>query len=234
MISLENAVVARLESYGEKFEILVDPHLAARVRQGEALNIEDVVAALDVFGNSSRGTRASEESLIKVFHTTDFATVAKKIIEKGEIHLTADQRKQMTEEKRRQVITFIARNAVNPQTGHPHPPQRIELAMEEARVNIDPFKHVDEQVKETVKALRPILPIRFEELRLAIRIPPDFAARAYGDIASASTMEKDEWQKDGSWVCVVRIPAGIQGEFYDLVNKLSKGEGQVKILNQVY
>jgi len=234
MISLENAVVARLESYGEKFEILVDPHLAARVRQGETLNMEDVVAALDVFGNSSRGTRASEEALMKVFHTTDFATVAKKIIEKGEIHLTAEQRKQMTEEKRRQVITFIARNAVNPQTGHPHPPQRIEMAMEEARVNIDPFKHVDEQVKETVKALRPILPIRFEELRLAIRIPPDFAARAYGDIASASTMEKDEWQKDGSWVCVVRIPAGIQGEFYDLINKLSKGEGQVKVLNQVY
>jgi ribosome maturation protein SDO1 len=234
MISLENAVVARLESYGEKFEILVDPHLAARVRQGETLNIEDVVAALDIFGNASRGTRASEEALQKVFHTTDFATVAKKIIEKGEIHLTADQRKQMTEEKRRQVITFIARNAINPQTGHPHPPQRIELAMEEARVNIDPFKHVDEQVKETVKALRPLLPIRFEELRLAIRIPPDFAARAYGDIAAACTMEKDEWQKDGSWVCVVRIPAGIQGEFYDLINKLSKGEGQVKILNQVY
>ncbi len=33
---------------------------------------------------------------------------------------------------------------------------------------------------------------------------------------------------------IVRIPAGIQGEFYDLINKLSKGEGQVKILNQVY
>ncbi|MFZ1898693.1 ribosome assembly factor SBDS [Methanoregula sp.] len=234
MISLENAVVARLESFGERFEILVEPHLAARVRQGENINIEDVVAALDVFGNSSRGTRASDESLEKVFHTTDFATVAKKIIEKGEIHLTADQRKEMTEEKRRQVITFIARNSINPQTGHPHPPARIERAMEEARVNIDPFKHLDELVKETVKALRPILPIRFEELRLAIRIPPENAARAYGDIAAACTMEKDEWQKDGSWVCVVRIPAGIQGEFYDLINKISKGEGQVKILNQVY
>lgn len=234
MIPLENAVVARLESYGERFEILVEPHLAARIRQGENINIEDAVAALNVFGNSSKATRASEESLEKVFHTTDFVTVAKKIIEKGEIHLTADQRREMTEEKRRQVITFIARNAVNPQTGHPHPPQRIAMAMEEARVNIDPFKHVDEQVKETVKALRPLLPIRFEELRLAVRIPPDFAARAYGDIAAASTMEKDEWQKDGSWVCVVRIPAGIQGEFYDLINKLSKGEGQVKVLNQVY
>jgi ribosome maturation protein SDO1 len=234
MISLDDAVIARLESHGERFEILVDPRQAGLVRQGQAVNIEDVVAALNIFANTSKATRASDESLMKVFQTTDFDTVARRIIIKGEIHLTADQRKQMVEEKRRQVITFIARNAVNPQTGHPHPPARIERAMEEARVNIDPFKHLDEQVKETVKALRPLLPIRFEELRLAIRIPADFAAKAYGDIAAGSTMEKDEWQKDGSWVCVVRIPAGIQGEFYDLINKLSKGEGQVKILNQVY
>ena len=234
MIPLDNAVVARLESHGEKFEILVDPRQAALVRQGQTVDIEDVVAALNVFSNFSKATRASDESLEKVFHTTDFDTVARRIIEKGEIHLTSDQRKQMIEDKRRQIINFIARNAVNPQTGHPHPPHRIELAMEEARVNVDPFKHLDEQVKETVKALRPILPIRFEELRLAIKIPPDFAAKAYGDIASASTMEKDEWLKDGSWVCVVKIPAGIQVEFYDLINKLTKGEGQVKILNQVY
>jgi ribosome maturation protein SDO1 len=234
MIPLDQATVARLESHGERFEILVDPNQAALVRQGQKVDIEDVVAALNVFGNSSKATRASDEALMKVFHTTDFDSVARRIIEKGEIHLTSDQRKQMIEEKRRQVITFISRNAVNPQTGHPHPPHRIEMAMEEARVNIDPFKHVEEQVKETVKALRPLLPIRFEELRLAIKIPPDFAAKSYGDIAAASTMEKDEWLKDGSWVCVVRIPAGIQGEFYDLINKLSKGEGQVKILNQVY
>jgi ribosome maturation protein SDO1 len=234
MISLDHAVVARLDSHGERFEILVDPRQAALVRQGQQVGIEDVVAALNVFGNSSKATRASEEALMKVFHTTDFETVARKIIEKGEIHLTADQRKQMIEEKRRQVVTFIARNSINPQTGHPHPPARIEMAMEEARVNIDPFRHLDEQVKETVKALRPLLPIRFEELRLAIKIPADYAARAFGDIAAGSTMEKDEWQKDGSWVCVVRIPAGIQGEFYDLINKLSKGEGQVRILNQIY
>ena len=159
MIPLDKAVVARLESFGERFEILVDPNQAALVRQGQKVDIEDVVAALNVFGNASRGTRASDESLEKVFHTTDFDTVARRIIEKGEIHLTAEQRKQMIEEKRRQVITFIARNAVNPQTGHPHPPHRIEMAMEEARVNIDPFKHLDELVKETVKALRPLLPI---------------------------------------------------------------------------
>jgi ribosome maturation protein SDO1 len=234
MIPLEKAVVARLDSHGERFEILVDPDLAGKFRHGEPLDIEDVVAALFVFENSSHATRASDESLLKVFHTTDFLPIARKIIEKGEIHLTAEQRRQMIADKRRRVIAFIARNAINPQTGLPHPPQRIEMAMEEARVNIDPFKHLDEQVKDTVKALRPLLPIRFEEVRIAVKIPADYAPKAYADIQAAGTMEREEWQKDGSWICVVRIPAGIQSEFYDLVNRLTKGQGEVKILNQVY
>jgi ribosome maturation protein SDO1 len=234
MIPLEKAVVARLDSHGERFEILVDPDLAGKFRHGEPLDIEDVVAALFVFENSSHATRASDESLLKVFHTTDFLPIARKIIEKGEIHLTAEQRRQMIADKRRRVVAFIARNAINPQTGLPHPPQRIEMAMEEARVNIDPFKHLDEQVKDTVKALRPLLPIKFEEVRIAVKVPADYAPKAYGDIQAAGTMEREEWQKDGSWICVVRIPAGIQSEFYDLVNRLTKGQGEVKILNQVY
>lgn len=234
MIPLERAVVARLESHGEKFELLVDPDQAVRYRQGTPVELEDMVAALAVFENSSRGTRASDEALKKVFHTTDFPAIAERIIQKGEIHLTAEQRKHMIAEKRRQVITFIARNAVNPQTGLPHPPQRIEMAMDEARVNIDLYKSVDEQVKETMKALRPLLPIRFEEVRIAVKIPPDFASKAYGEIHPVAQIEKDEWQKDGSWICIVKIPAGIQGDFYDLVNRVTRGQGEVRILNQVY
>ena len=231
MIPLEKAVTARLESHGEKFEILVDPDLSVRYRQGEKIELEEMVAALNVFSNASRGTRASEEALQKVFQTTDFPQIAAKIIQKGEIHLTAEQRKHLIAEKRRQVINFIARNAINPQTGLPHPPQRVELAMEEARVSIDLYKHLDELVKETVKALRPILPIKFDELRIAVKIPADFAPRAFGDIQSAATIEREEWQKDGSWICLVRIPAGIQGDFYNLVNRLTKGQGEVKTLD---
>ncbi|MBP2132459.1 ribosome maturation protein SDO1 [Methanomicrobium sp. W14] len=232
MISLEQAVVARLESHGERFEILVDPDKAALIRQGENVNLEDAVAALFVFENASKTDKASDESLKKAFETTDFATIAEKIIKKGEIHLTSEQRKEMIEKKRSQVITFISRNSINPQTKLPHPPKRIEMAMEEARVSIDPFKHVDEQVKDVIKALRPILPIKFAEMRFAVRIPANYAPKAYGEIASSTTLEKEEWQRDGSWICVCRIPAGIQEEFYDMINRLSKGDGEVKILGQ--
>ncbi len=230
MISLDKAVIARLESHGERFEIYVDPDHAAALRHGEPVSIDDCVAVTEVFENASQGERASEEAIQAVFKTIEFEKIAEHIILKGEIHLTAEQRKEMIAHKRKQVITFIARNAVNPQTGLPHPPQRIEMAMEEAKVNIDPFKGVEEQVKIAMKALRPIIPIRFDELRLAVRIPADFASRAYGDIQSAAIIEKEEWQNDGSWICILRIPAGIQNEMYDLINKVSKGDAEVKIL----
>ncbi|GAA5262915.1 ribosome assembly factor SBDS [Methanocalculus sp. MC3] len=232
MISLDNAVVARLESHGERFEILVDPDLAQKIREGEEIEIEDVVAAGFVYENAAHAERVADENLTKVFKTTDFETVARAIIEKGEIHLTSEQRKARSEEKKRQVITYIARNAINPQTDLPHPAHRIELALEEIRINFDPFKSVDALVKETVKALRPILPIKFAEKRFAVKIPPDYAARGYGEIAGAAmvTMEREEWQADGSWICIAKIPAGMQEEFFSLVNRVSKGDAEVRVI----
>ena len=230
MIPLDRAVVARLETHGERFEILVDPDLAVKIRHGEAIDIEDAVAAIFIFENASRAEKSSDESLQKVFQTTDFATIARRIIEKGEIHLTAEQKKQLLAEKRGQVITFIARHAINPQTGLPHPPARIEMAMEEAKVSIDPFKPLDELVADTMKALRPLIPIRFEEVRVAVKIPAEHAAKAYGDIDAFARIEQEEWQKDGSWICVVKIPGGMQQELENLVRKVSRGGGQVRVL----
>jgi len=230
MIPLDRAVVARLETHGERFEILVDPDLAVKIRHGEALDIEDAVAAIFVFENASRGERSPDEALQKVFSTTDFPAIARRIIEKGEIHLTAEQKKHLTAEKRGQVVTYIARHAINPQTGLPHPPARIEMAMEEAKVAIDPFRPLDELVAETMKALRPLIPIRFEEVRVAVKIPAEHAARAYGDIDAFARIEQEEWQKDGSWICVVKIPGGMQQELENLVKKVTKGSGQTRVL----
>ncbi|HJJ91099.1 MAG TPA: ribosome assembly factor SBDS [Methanocorpusculum sp.] len=233
MISLDEAVTARLETHGRRFEILVDPELADKIRHGnENISIEEAVATLYVYENASHGDKSPEEDMKKVFKTTKFEEIAKKIIQKGEIHLTTEQRRRLMEEKRLRVITFIARNAINPQTGLPHPVTRIELALESTHINFEPFKSVDELVRETVKALRPILPIRFVERKIAIQFPMNFAARAFSVVSSAEyvTMERNEWQNDGSWICVTKIPAGMQEEFFNLINHTAKGEAKIKIL----
>jgi len=74
-----------------------------------------------------------------VFKTDDVTTIAEKIIEKGDLNLTTDQRRKMTSEKRMQVITFIAKTFVDPRSHLPHPPLRFEQALKDASVYIDPF-----------------------------------------------------------------------------------------------
>ncbi|ATZ60643.1 MAG: ribosome assembly factor SBDS [Methanosarcinales archaeon Met12] len=232
MVAIDKAVTARYKKHGVSFEILVDPEMAIALKRGEEgdISINMMLAAEDVFEDASRGDRASEEDLIKAFGTTDIRAITKEIILHGDLQLTSEQRKRMQEDKRKRVIDVIAQNAINPQTGAPHPPARIEKAMEEAGVHIDPFKSVDEMVKEVMKKIRPIIPIRFEEVNIAVKIPSQYAAKSYGEIASFGSLQKQEWQDDGSWITVVKIPAGMQDNFYNLVNRLTKGEAETKLL----
>jgi ribosome maturation protein SDO1 len=230
MVRLEEAVPARLKTHGTTFEVLVEPDGALAYRRGEGVKLEDILAVEDIFENATRGDRCAEEDLIKAFSTTDVFDIADKIIKKGEISLTAEQRKRFLEIKRRQLVEIIARNAINPQTKTPHPPARIELALAEAKFNVDPTKSAQEMVNLAMKAIRPIIPIRFEEVEVAIKIPASYAPKAYGEIASFGKITKEAWQNNGSWIGVIKIPAGMQNELYSLINRLTKGEAETKLL----
>ena len=169
MVNIDEAIIARLESFGEKFEILVDADLAADFRNPDnekEIAIEDILAVEEIFKDSKKGDKASEEAMNKIFETTDVLEVASQILHKGTVQLTADQRRQMQEDKRKQVISTIAREAINPQNGLPHPAQRIENAMNEAKVKIDAFKSVDEQVQIALKGIKPLIPIKFERIKV--------------------------------------------------------------------
>jgi len=232
MVDLEKAVVARLETHGERFEVLVDPNSVEDIKAGKVEDIVEHLVIDTIFKDSSKGDKASEEKMKEIFETDDVAEVALKIINDGHIQLTTEQRREMAEKKRLQIVTTIARNAVNPQTGAPHPPQRIELAMEEAHVHVDPFKPVDHQVQDVLEALRPLLPIRFEKVKVAVHLAGDEYGKCYGDMSGMGAIQKDEWQKDGSWIGVVEIPAGLQLEFIDILNKRTKGNVDVKVLRE--
>ncbi|MHC1624406.1 MAG: ribosome assembly factor SBDS [Methermicoccaceae archaeon] len=230
MVSLEEAVVARLKSHGKHFEVLVDPEIAFSLRRGEDADLDKLLAVEEVFADASRGERPAEDALLSAFGTENIIEIAQKIVMDGEVQLTAQQRKILTEEKRRRVIDIIAQNAINPQTHTPHPPTRIERAMEEAGVHIDHTKSVDEVVKITMKAIRPIIPIRFETIQIAVKFPPEYAGKAYGEVKKFGDIVQDEWLKDGSWAVVIKLPAGIQDSFYNAVNAISKGSAETRFL----
>ncbi len=234
MVSLDKAVIARIKRHGENFEVLVDPYLARNLKEGMDVNFEDLIAIDEVYKDAKKGERASTEDLQKSFGTTDIQEIVKIIIMEGEVQITAEQRKEMLEQKKKQIIDFIARNTVDPRTGTPHPPSRIERAMESARVHIDIFKSVESQVKDIIKTIKPILPIRIEELEIAIKIPPEHTGKAMNAIYSFGNVTQEEWQKDGSWICIIRIPAGMQGDLLDMLGKVTQGEAQTKILRRIH
>jgi ribosome maturation protein SDO1 len=223
-------VIARIEKSGEKFEVMVKPEAVQKVRDGKDVDLLKELAIDEIFKDAHKGSKASEEKMVEFFGTAEPLAVAKQIIQRGEIQLTTEQRRQMLEAKRKQVVQYIAANAINPQTGAPHPPQRIENAMEEAKVHIDPFKPVEEQVKEVLDALRPLLPIRFEKVRIAVKLSAEDSAKAYGDIKGYGTIVKEEWSPTGAWLGVVEMPAGLQTDFLERLNAKTRGNVETRVL----
>jgi len=220
----EKFTTARISKSGEKFEVLVKPDPALEYKMGKPLPVSQLLVIDEIYSDAGKGTRASGEKLQKAFGTEEPLAIAEEIMKHGELQLTTDQRRQLVEEKRKQIIAFVARNCIDPRTGTPHPPIRIEQAMNQIKYSIDPFKGADEQAKEVIEELRALLPIKMEQMRVAVKILAEYAAKGYG------TISKEEWQADGALVAVVEMPAGLYGPFIERLGKITQGSIQTKIL----
>ena len=221
---------ARISKSGEKFEILVKPEPALDYKMGKPTPISQMLVIDEIYADSSKGTHASAEKLQKAFGTTDPLAIAEDIMKHGELQLTTEQRRQLVDDKRKQIIAFVSRNCIDPRTGTPHPPLRIEQAFNQIRLVIDPFKPAEEQAKAVIEELRMLLPIKIEKMRVAVKVFPEHAAKAYGSIKGFGTITKEEWQADGSLVALVEMPAGLYGSFVDRLGKLTQGTVQTKVL----
>lgn len=233
MISVEKAVIARLTKSGEKFEILVDPEKALEMKSGKEIALDELLASEEVYEDVKKGLRVTSDKINKTFGTNDLNIVIKRIIKDGEVQITTEQRREMLEEKRKAIANIISKRGVNPQTGLPHPPDRILRAMEEAKVRIELEKRVEEQIDSVLRGIQTIIPIKFEKVQIAIKIPPSFAGKASSVVRSFGSLLKEEWSSNGSYISLIEIPAGIQQEVYDRLNNLTHGEVEVKIVKKV-
>jgi len=226
----EKFTTARISKSGEKFEVLVKPDPALDYKMGKQLSIAQLLVIEEIYSDAGKGTRASAEKLQKAFGTQDPLVIAEDIMKHGELQLTTDQRRQLVEEKRKQIVAFVARNCIDPRTGTPHPPLRIEQAMNQIKYSIDPFKSSDEQAKDVIEELRALLPIKMEQMRVAVKILAEYSAKGYGALKGYGTISREEWQADGALVAVVEMPAGLYGPFIERLGKITQGTIQTKVL----
>jgi ribosome maturation protein SDO1 len=227
----EKYTIARFTKDNEHFEVLVKPEKALDYRMGKMSAITEALVAETIFSDANKGIKVSEEALRKAFGTTEPLKVAEVILKRGTIQLTTEQRRKMIEDKRKQIIAFISRQSVDPRTNLPHPPLRVERAMEQIRYSIAPFKPVEEQAKEIIKLLRSILPLKMEQVSVGAHIPAEYAAKAYGTVKGFGTIKREEWRSDGSWYGVLEMPAGLYGPFLEKIGEIAKGNAEAKILS---
>ncbi len=226
MVQVDDTVVARWEHAGSRFEVLVDPLAVQELRDGKPVDLADRLASEQIYKDARKGDKISEEYLEKVFHTRDRVEIARQIVLKGEVQVTTEQRHQLQATKQRQIVAIIARNALNPQTGAPHPPARIEAAMAEAKVHVDPFRPADAQVQEVLAKLRPLLPIRFDTVRMRLRVPGQHYPHVIGEVKGMGKLSEESWGADGTWSAVLEIPAGVQTELLEKLNARTKGAAE--------
>ena len=229
MVSLDDAVIARLEKGGSRYEILVDPDLVDAWKEDpSSVDLDELLAVSEVWTDSKNGERPTSDALESVFGSNDIQQCVEIILKQGSIQLTTAQRKKMVEEKKLQIINEIATTATDPKTRMPHPRTRIENALEEARFSVDPFKSVESQVSDAVKVLKPLIPLQFITIRLAFKIP----GSSYGSVNQIlrDLVIRQEWLTDGTWACVVEVPGGMKNE---LISKVASkaSEAEVKELD---
>ena len=218
----------RLTAEGNKFEILVKPDPALEYKLGKRTDLSGVLVSDEIYSDANKGSRAAGEKLVKYFKTTDHVQIATQILSKGDLSLTTEQRRKMVEDKKKQIIQYISKNFVDPKTHIPHPVMRIESALGEVRLIIDPFKPAEDQAKNVVDALRRILPLKSEILLLTITIPSQFSTQSYNLLKTVGTFKGDQWLADGSLRVMLEINAGMKSSLLDRIGSISKGTAQVK------
>lgn len=215
--------LARLKTHGDCFEVAVDADNAILYREGIPVEISDIVKSEKIFSDVQKGLLASETKCKAVFNTTVFLDIAKIILDKGDIQITAEKRKKEIEKKKRRIISQLQKYGVDPRTNVPHTIARIENAVIESKVHIDEFKPVETQVKEILKKIQVLLPIRLETKKIAVHVPPRYAGNVQSYLTKVGVLSKQSWGHDQSFSAEIEIPGGLEDEFYDKINGLSHG-----------
>ena len=220
-------VIARINRGGKRFEIYVYPEKAYKFREGKPVDVREILAVENIFTDTRKSLKASSADLKKAFGTTDIYKITEIILKEGDIQLTAEYRKKLQEEKFRWIVNYIHKNYVDPQTNLPHSISRIQKAMKEAKVKVDPMKEPEQQVKDVIEQLRKILPLKSGQVRLVVTVPPSAWAKARSLLAGQGTILSERWSEDGSSVTFkVEIPVGAQMLVLERIGEMG---GQAKI-----
>ncbi len=212
--------LARLKTGKLNFETMVDLDSAMKLKKGENIDISEVIRDTAIYTDQKKGMRAGKDELENVFGTTELTEGVKQIVKKGQLEITQEYRDEAIENKKKQIIDFLIRNAIDARTGRPFTPDILTSAIKQSGVRID-NKPIEQQIKTITESLKTILPIKINTKKIKIIIPAQHTGRVYGLLQEYK--EKEEWLGNSDLQAILNIPVGIQTDFYDKLNAITHG-----------
>jgi len=176
----------------------------------------------EIFKNVQKGERANKEELKAAFNSDEFLECFQVIVEKGEIQTTSDERKEKIDKKKREIVNYIHKYYVDPKNNTPHPVTRIELALEELKVKVDPEASTSKQVQDVIKRLPEIMAIKKVEMVGNLFVPHKFLGQAQGIIHKYGTVSRENYTNEGCEMEISFVPGDYDVLMSDL-NKITSG-----------
>ncbi|MCY3853890.1 MAG: ribosome assembly factor SBDS [Thaumarchaeota archaeon] len=215
-----------------RFEILVNSEAAFNYKYMKKYNQSKIFISDEVYADSKKGIRFPTGKLLSIFGTNNIENIKKIILDKGELNLTTEQRRNMIEQRKKQIIEFISKSFIDPKSNLPHPTIRIEQAINNSKVSINLSQNINEQVKYIIDKIRVLLPLKSSSyIKISIIIPNRYAFKSYPMLKTIGKLIQSSYEKDGSLKAIVEIQAALKTIMIDKLNIMTKNTALVEVIN---
>jgi len=175
----------------KNLELLCNPNTMVKYRKG-LITRDSVLAINHIFKNAQKGNKANDKDIQKVFGNKVLLECIDEMLNKGDFQLTSQERKELTEKKRNEILNYFHNNYINPKNKLPHPRTRYENAFKENKINIDYSISTEKQVKDIYNKLMGIITMKPKEKEITISLSKldkkiTKTISTYGSILSTKT-----------------------------------------------
>mgnify|MGYP002761397176 CR=1 FL=1 len=221
--------VVKYDQEGFHFEVAVNANLVFKYRRGEDnITADEVLRSRRIFTNATEGTEVFDGSLKRVFDTTDNFDAAKQILQDGNVELTPYHRQQLHRQRKRALLDMIVEKTIDPRTDTPHPRNRVKKILEHGGIDINEFKPAEQQLWNVINQVREHIPLDVQKRIIDITVPQDKSYELRDHLENYGEILEEDWGGE-RYTCKLRVPAGLQNDFLQKANAITKGDIQTVV-----
>lgn len=219
--------IVKYKSGKNAFEVLCVPGTVLKYRDGQ-LGLDKTLFAENVYKNFSTGDRAKESELQEAFGTTNEMECIKKIMDEGEYSLSTKERQELVEKKKKEMITYVHKQYIDPRTKVPHPISRIEGVFKDMKLMVDPFKSAEKQVEAIFSKLVEKMPLKKTLVYATLKLKHQYLGKVMPVAHKWAKVSGEQYNHEGVAMDLSIVP----GDYESLVNELhnlTKGDYSLEL-----